>query len=81
MSDKSGGDVMQMNQGAQGNVSAQDVNAVAAAGVGAVDGMGGDAMSAAMGSQMVGQDQSQANMGMTGMGGSDNVNADTNITI
>ena len=81
MSDKSGGDVMQGNAGMQGNVSMQDVTDVAAAGVGAVDGMGGDALSAAMGNMTTTQNASQGNMAMTGAGGNDNVNADTNINV
>lgn len=51
MADKSGGDIAQMNAGLQGNASMQEINSIAAAGVGAVG----------------------------GIGGSDNVHADTNV--
>ncbi len=80
MTDKSGGDALQANQGMQGNLSAQDANSIATGGVGAVDGMGGTGMSMGDAMQNVTQDQMQANMASTGGGGGDNVNADTNIT-
>ncbi len=81
MADKSGGDAIQANQGAQGNVSAQDLNAVGAAGAGIVDGMGGNAAAMGAASQAVQQAQNQANAAVTGQGGDDNIQADTNINI
>lgn len=81
MADKSGGDVFQGNQGMQGNLSAQDMNSVAAAGAGVLESMGGSAMSAAFGSQSVTQNQNQSNSASTGDGGSDNVHADTNVSV
>ncbi len=81
MTDKSGGDAIQANQGAQGSVGAQDLNSVAAAGAGIVDGMGGSAASMGAANQAVQQAQSQANMAATGAGGNDNISADTNINI
>ncbi len=79
MADKSGGDAIQVNQGVQGNVSAQDINSIATGGAGAVDAMGG--MGASMGEAMqtVQQAQSQGNAAVTGAGGSDNVSGNTNV--
>ncbi len=81
MADKSGGDVFQANQGAQGNISAQDLNSVAAAGAGVLESIGGSAASMGTASQYVNQNQNQANTANTGHGGDDNVHADTNISI
>ncbi len=81
MADKSGGDAYQVNQGAQGNVSAQDLNSVAAAGAGIVGGLGGAAASAGAAQQAVQQAQQQGNLASTGHGGNDNISADTNINI
>ncbi len=79
MADKSGGDVFQANQGAQGNISAQDLNSVAAAGAGVLESFGGAAASMGIGAQQVNQNQNQANAANTGNGGNDNIQADTNI--
>ena len=81
MSDKSGGDVMQGNAGMQGNASLQGLNSIGTGGAGVLESMGGSAMSAGMATQAVSQSQSQANTANTGTGGSDNVHADTNISI
>ncbi len=81
MADKSGGDAIQGNAGMQGNVSGQVENVIASGGAGIVDGMGGAAMGAGMASEMVQQGQSQGNMAMTGAGGNDNTQADTNINV
>jgi hypothetical protein len=81
MTDKSGGDAAQANLGQQGNVSAQDLNSVAAAGAGILDGMGGAASSMGTASQAVQQAQMQGNAASTGHGGNDNISADTNINI
>ncbi len=81
MADKSGGDVFQANQGAQGNISAQDINSVAAAGAGVLESFGGAAVSSALGNQTVTQNQNQTNTANTGDGGDDNVHADTNINV
>jgi hypothetical protein len=81
MADKSGGDVAQANLGSQGNVSAQDLNSVAAAGAGILEGMGGMAASMGTASQAVQQAQTQGNIAATGTGGNDNVSADTTINI
>ena len=81
MADKSGGDVFQANQGAQGNASLQDINSVAAAGAGVLESMGGAAFSDAFGTQTVTQNQNQSNTANTGHGGDDNVHADTNINV
>ncbi len=79
MANKSGGDAIQGNAGMQGNLSAQDMNVVSAAGAGVLEGMGGSSFSDAFGSQNVTQNQTQSNSAPTGDGGSDNVHADTNI--
>ncbi|MCB1754098.1 MAG: hypothetical protein KDJ38_01165 [Gammaproteobacteria bacterium] len=81
MTDKSGGDIAQANMGAQGNLSGQTENVVAPGGAGIVDGIGG--MGGAMGAaqQAVNQAQAQGNMAMSGDGGDDNINANTNINI
>ncbi len=81
MVDKSGGDATQANMGAQGNMSAQDLNSVAAAGAGVLESAGGAAGSMGAAQQAVNQAQQQANMASTGDGGDDNVNANTNINI
>ncbi len=81
MTDKSGGDALQANQGAQGNASAQDLNSVAAGGAGVLEGFGGDAAAMGAANQAVQQAQNQANAAMTGDGGDDNINANTTINI
>lgn len=81
MVDKSGGDALQANQGAQGNLSSQDLNSVAAAGAGILEGMGGDAASMGAAQQAIQQAQTQGNIAATGSGGDDNINANTNINI
>jgi hypothetical protein len=81
MVDKSGGDANQANMGVQGNVSAQDQNAVAAAGAGILEGMGGSANAMGAAQQAVQQAQQQGNIAATGAGGDDNVSADTTINI
>ncbi len=81
MADKSGGDAIQGNAGAQGSVSDQDLNSVASGGAGIVDGMGGAGGAMGAAQQAVQQAQNQANAAVTGQGGSDNIQADTNINI
>ena len=81
MADKSGGDILQNNAGIQGNASAQDLNAVGVGGVGAVGALGGGASSMGMADQYVAQAQEQMNLGVSGNGGNDNINADTTINI
>ncbi|MDO6461710.1 hypothetical protein Q4485_13450 [Granulosicoccaceae sp. 1_MG-2023] len=81
MADKSGGDIMQSNTGMQGNASGQDLNALGVGGAGAVDAMGGAGAGMGMADQAVTQAQNQANAAMSGMGGDDNINANTTINI
>lgn len=81
MADKSGGDIMQGNAGMQGNLSGQVENVLAPGGAGIVDGVGGAGMAAGMAGQTVTQGQSQGNMGISGDGGTDNTNANTNINV
>ena len=79
MTNKSGGDIFQGNQGMQGNVSMQDLNSVAAAGAGVQDAFGGEAFSTAFGNQNVNQNQNQSNSAASGSGGGDNIHSDTNV--
>jgi hypothetical protein len=81
MADKSGGDVAQGNMGMQGNATLQDMNSVASAGAGILEGMGGAAASMGTADQSVNQAQMQGNMAATGAGGNDNISADTTINI
>ncbi len=81
MTDKSGGDVVQGNAGSQGSLSAQDLNSVAAAGAGILEGFGGSAASMGAAQQAVNQAQQQGNIGAGGSGGNDNISADTTINI
>ncbi len=81
MADKSGGDTMQGNAGVQGSAAGQMEDVVGAAGAGAVDGMGGNAMGAGIASQDIQQGQSQGNMAMGGGGGFDNTHTDTNVNV
>ncbi|MCB1754271.1 MAG: hypothetical protein KDJ38_02035 [Gammaproteobacteria bacterium] len=81
MSDKSGGDVFQGNAAMQGNASLQGLTSAGIGGAGIVDGIGGAGLSAAMGTQNVNQNQSQSNSASSGDGGSDNVHADTNLSV
>ena len=81
MTDKSGGDIAQANAGAQGNVTDQDLNSVAAGGAGVQDALGGSAASMGAANQAVQQAQYQANQAVSGFGGSDNINANTTINI
>ncbi len=81
MTNKSGGDAYQANQAAQGNANLQDTNSVAAAGAGVLEGVGGMAAADAIAAQQTHQNQAQNNMANTGHGGSDNINANTNINV
>ena len=81
MTDKSGGDIYQGNQGLQGNVSMQDLNSVAAGGAGVQDAFGGLAAATGMANQNVNQNQNQSNSAASGSGGGDNIHADTNINV
>lgn len=81
MTDKSGGDANQANMGAQGNMSTQDLNSVAAGGAGVQDAIGGTAGAMGAANQAIEQAQQQANMATTGAGGDDNINANTTINI
>ncbi len=81
MTDKSGGDVVQANQGAQANLSAQDLDSVAIAGAGILEGIGGSATSMGVTGQAIQQMQAQGNIASTGSGGDDNVNANTNVNV
>lgn len=81
MVDKSGGDAVQGNAAMQGNVSGQVENVIGTGGAGVSEAMGGAGMAAGMAADMISQGQSQGNMAMTGAGGSDNTQADTNINV
>ena len=81
MADKSGGDILQNNAGVQGNASAQDLNAVGVGGAGLVEGLGGSSAAMGVADQYINQAQNQANLGVSGNGGDDNINANTTINI
>ncbi len=81
MTDKSGGDALQANQGSQASLNTQDLNSIAAAGVGILEAMGGSANAMGEAQQAVNQAQTQANIAATGDGGDDNINANTTINI
>ena len=81
MVDKSGGDVLQANQGGQGNLSSQDLNSIGAGGAGVLESFGGAGAATGAASQAIQQAQMQGNMAATGSGGDDNINANTTINI
>ncbi len=81
MVDKSGGDVLQANQGGQASLSGQDLNSVGVGGAGVLESFGGAGAATGAASQAIQQAQSQANMANTGAGGDDNINANTTINI
>ena len=81
MSDKSGGDVMQANAGMQGNANMQGLNSIATGGAGVTDAFGGMASSMGTATDAISQTQTQGNTASTGAGGSDNVHADSTITL
>jgi hypothetical protein len=75
MTIKKGGDVN------QANATTQDQKGVASAGPAIVDSIGGAAFLAQGATQTVTQSLEQANFGIGGNGGDDNVHADTNIEV
>ena len=81
MVDKSGGDVLQANQGGQANLSSQDLNSIGAGGAGVLESLGGAGAATGAASQAIQQAQMQGNMAATGSGGDDNINANTTINI
>lgn len=83
MVDKSGGDVLQANQGGQAGLASQDLNSVGVGGAGVLESMGGAGAATGAASQALqqAQAQAQANMASTGSGGDDNINANTTINI
>jgi hypothetical protein len=81
MTDKSGGDVLQGNLASQGNVSGQQVAGVASAGPAILDSVGGGGVLGQFSDQAIQQALAQANIGAGGTGGSDNIHADTNISV
>lgn len=81
MVDKSGGDVLQANQGGQAGLASQDLNSVGVGGAGVLESMGGAGAATGAASQALQQAQAQANMASTGPGGDDNINANTTINI
>jgi hypothetical protein len=81
MTDKSGGDAHQVNFGGQGNVSGQEVKGVANTGPAIVDSAGGASVLGQGAAQAVSQALGQTNLGFGGYGGSDNIEANTDISI
>jgi hypothetical protein len=81
MADKSGGDVTQANFGSQGNLSGQAAKGVANTGGAFVDSVGGESFLEQAAAQAVAQELDQNNIGFGGFGGSDNIEANTIISI
>lgn len=78
---KSGGDALQINAGAQGAENAADVNSVSASGNAFLDGHSGNSYADSHLDQNVDQHLDQMNDAMAGDGGYDNTDANTDIKI
>lgn len=78
---KSGGEVAQLNAGAQEGVNYADVPTVSTSGNAFLDGHSGDSYAKSVADQATHQSLEQANMGMGGDGGDDNIEANTSIHI
>lgn len=78
---KSGGEVLQANVGSQGSANLADVTSVSASGNGFLDGASGDSFADSVADQATRQALEQANLGIGGDGGDDNIEANTTIHI
>jgi hypothetical protein len=78
---KSGGDVLQANAGSQEAVNMADVTSVSASGNGFLHGRSGDSYTDSHMDQNVDQYLDQVNDGLSGDGGHDNTDANTNINL
>jgi hypothetical protein len=79
--DKSGGDVLQANAGSQDSGNLADITSASASGNAFLDGASGDSFADSMADQATRQALEQANMGIAGDGGDDNIQANTSIHI
>lgn len=78
---KSGGEVLQANAGSQESGNLADVTSASASGNAFLDGASGDSFADSVADQATRQALEQANMGIAGDGGDDNIEANTNIHI
>lgn len=79
--DKRGGDVLQANAASQESGNFADVTAASASGNAFLDGQSGDSVADSVADQATRQALDQANLGMGGDGGDDNIEANTTIHI
>lgn len=79
--DKRGGDVLQANAGSQQSGTLGDITSAGASGNAFLDGASGDSFADSVADQATRQALEQANMGIAGDGGDDNVEANTSIHI
>jgi hypothetical protein len=78
---KSGGDTLQANAGSQESGNLADITSASASGNAFLDGASGDSFADSMADQATRQALEQANMGIAGDGGDDNIEANTSIHI
>jgi hypothetical protein len=78
---KSGGEVLQANAGSQENANLADVTSAGASGNAFLEGFSGDSFADSMADQATRQALEQANLGIAGDGGDDNIEANTTIRI
>jgi hypothetical protein len=78
---KSGGEVLQANAASQESVNFGDVTSASASGNAFLDGVSGDSFADSMAHQATHQALEQANLGIAGDGGDDNIEANTTIRI
>lgn len=79
--DKSGGEVLQANAASQGSENLADVTSASASGNAFLDGQSGDSFADSVADQATRQALEQANTGIGGDGGDDNIEANTSIRI
>jgi hypothetical protein len=78
---KSGGEVLQANAGAQESGNLGDITSASASGNAFLDGQSGDSFADSVADQATRQALDQANQGIAGDGGDDNIEANTSIHI
>lgn len=78
---KRGGDVLQANAGSQESANLADVTSAGASGSAFLDGASGDSFADSVADQATRQALEQANLGIAGDGGDDNIEANTSIHI
>lgn len=79
--DKSGGEVLQANAASQESGNFADITSASASGNAFLDGASGDSFVDSTADQATRQALEQANMGIGGDGGDDNIEANTSIHI